>query len=218
MFDCPYFDPNFPLYRVPSVSSYIRIFHASPNTQAVDVYLDDALIVRRISYRSFSPYLKIMPGKHTVKVYKAGTRVNPIINTNIDILSKNILTVSVIGVLPEISLLPITEPIQARIKGKAYIRFSHLSPNTQNLDLTLQNGKKIFTNIGYKETTAYTAVNPGTHTFNVNLSSNGEKVIYIPNVKLLPNRIYTLYTIGLEGKTPPLEVVIPLDGNTYLKV
>lgn len=218
MFDCPYCDPNLPLYRMPSLSSYIRIFHASPNSEALDVYLDDTLFVRRIPYRSFSPYLKIMPGKHTVKVYKTGTRENPIINTNMDVLAKNILTASVIGLLPEISLLPIIEPIESRIKGKAYIRFTHLSPNTNNLDLTLQNGEKIFNNISYKETTAYTAINPGIHTFNVNLTSTNEKVIYLPNIKLLPNRIYTLYTIGLENKTPPLQVVIPLDGNTYLKI
>jgi hypothetical protein len=218
MFDCPYCDPNFPLYRVPSVSSYIRIFHASPNTSAVDIFLDDALIVRRITYKNFSPYLKIMPGKHNVKVYKSGIRQIPIINTNIDILSKNIITVSAIGMLPEISLLPIIEPSQSRIQGKAYIRFSHLSPNAPNLDVTFENDKKIFTNVGYKTTTNYIAVNPGIHTFNVNLTSNGERVIYVPNTKLLPNKIYTLYAVGLKDMTPPLQVLIPLDGITYLKV
>lgn len=218
MFDCPYYDPNLPLYRVPALSSFARVFHASPNTPAVDVFLDDKLIIGRISYKGFSPYLKIMPGRHTIKVYQFPRRQNPIINTSIDIPSRSILTIPVIGVLPEISLLPIIEPTEPRIRGKAYFRFSNLSPNTSALDLTLQNGEKLFTKVNYKETTKYISINPGIYNFDVKLNSTGERVIHVPNIRLLPNKIYSFYTVGLSGKTPPLQVVIPLDGSTYLKV
>lgn len=218
MFNCPYCDPNFPIYRVPAVSSYFRVFHASPNSPVVDVYLDNDLVVRRLSYENFSPYLKVMPGKHNVKIYPTGKKDNPVIDTSVDIPDRTIITAAVIGLLPQISLLPIVEPILRKIPGKAYIRFSHLSPNAPNVDVTLPIGRKLFTNVGYKQTTDYISVNPGIYTLNVNLTSNGERVLHVPNMRFLPNRIYTIYAVGLVGKTPPLRVVIPLDGNTYLKV
>jgi hypothetical protein len=204
-------------FREASNSSFIRVFHASPNTPPVDVYVNDKIVVSRLPYRGFSNYLQVAGGRYNVKVYPAGKKDVAVINTDVDIPAKSIITAAAIGTLPSVSILPVLEPTFNRTPGKVYVRFAHLSPNAPNVDVTLPDGRKVFTNIGYKKVSDYIAVNPGTYTFNVNASSNGQRVLFVPNVKLLPNRIYTIYAVGLVGETPPLQVVIPLDGNTYLK-
>jgi hypothetical protein len=207
------------LLRQPNVTnnSFLRVFHASPNAPAVDVYINETLVVRRLAYKGFSTYLSILPGRYNIKVYPAGKKDTPVINTNTDVPARSIITAAAIGTLPGISLLPILEPVFATIPGKAYVRFSHLSPNAPNVDL-VTGGQKIFSNVAYKNVTNYVPVNPGVYTFNVNSSANNQRVLYVPNIRLLPNKIYTIYAVGLAGETPPLQVVIPLDGNTYLKV
>lgn len=218
MFYCPFCDPSNTLYRMPSINSYIRFFHASPNSPAVDVFIDETLIARGISYSNFSPYFEIIPGTHSLRVYPSERRDRPVINTRVTIPERTILTAPVIGELPNLSILTIPEPKLSNTPGKAYVRFSHLSPDTPPVDVTLPGGQKLFTNIGYQRTSEYIPVNPDNYTINLNISPNGQRVLHIPNIRLLPNKIYTIYAIGLLTKTPPLEVVIPLDGNTYLKV
>lgn len=216
MFYCPYAQVNEEGYRVKPNTSYIRVFHAAPESPRVDVYSNGRLIAKNISYRNFSVYLPIMPGINNIKVFVAGKVTNPIINYNFNVPNEQIFTLAVIGEGNNVSLLPIVEPRMTRTPGKVYVRFAHLSPNTPNVNFTLTSGTTLFKDIQYKEVSEYASVNPGTYNFEIRAVSNNERILYIPNIRLIPNRIYTIYAVGLSGGTPPLQVVIPLDGNTYL--
>lgn len=217
MFDCPYMPYYSSLYREDPNYSYIRVFHASPNAPAVDVYIDDKLAIRNLPYRGFSVYLRTVPGNHTVRVFPTGQTQTPAIDTSVNIPSRAIITVAAIGSLPNLSLLPIVEPSFVKKPSEAYVRFSQLSPNSPNLDLVLPGTGKIFSNVAYTKTTDYLPINAGVHTFNITEAENNERVLHVPNIRLLPNKIYTIYAIGLLGKHPPLQVLIPLDGNSYIK-
>jgi hypothetical protein len=217
MFNYPN-DPYYSsLYREVPNYSYIRVFHASPNSPAVDVYVDDKLVIRNLAYRGFSTYLRTIPGSHSVRVLPTGQVQSPVINTRVNVPSRAIITVAAIGTLPNISLLPIVEPTFPRNPGQAYVRFSNLSPNSPNLDLNSPGTGKIFTNVAYTKTTNYLPLNSRVHTFDITTSENNATVLHVPNARLLPNKIYTIYTIGLLKNNPPLQVVIPLDGNSYIK-
>jgi hypothetical protein len=217
MYYCPYAEYCTSFYRQTLNDSYIRVFHASPNAPEVDIYVNNNLVVRRLAYRQFSEFLRYSPGRYNIKVFPSGRTDNAVIDTNLDLPARNIITVAAVGQLPNISLQPIQEPTFSRIPGRAYVRFAHLSPNTPNVDLVAR-GNNLFSDVGYTEVTDYVAVNPGTYVFDINLSENNQRVLYVPNINLLPDRIYTIYAIGLTGETPPLQVVIPLDGNTYIRV
>lgn len=219
MFYCPYYNYCKSLYREEAAPvSYVRVLHAAPGAPPVDIYLNNRLIIRRLSYKDFSVYLPVSNGNYNIKVYPAGTTQNPVIDTNLEIPAKAIFTIAAIGTLPNLSLQPILEPIIPTEPGKVYIRFVHLSPNTPSVNLTLSDGTVLFKNLQYKEVADYIRVDPGTYSFELRLTSSNERILYVPNQHLRPNRIYTFYAVGLADKTPPLQALIPLDGNTYLKV
>ncbi len=217
MFQCPYNEYS-SLYREKPTKSHIRILHASPNTPAVDVYLNNRLVIQRLHYRGFSNYLPTASGSYSVKVFPAGRRDKPLINTNLNIPAKSILTLAAIGTMQNISLLPIVDPKFLRTPSKTYVRFAQISPNTPNVDLTISGAGKVFNNVGYTKVTNYIPLNAGVHTFDVNESQSGRRILHVPNIRLLPNRVYTFYSVGLAGKTPPLQALVPLDGSTYIKV
>ena len=218
MLICPYISDYKNYFRAPDPESYIRILHASPNAPAVDVYVNNVPTFRNISYRGFSQYAQLPGGGlYNIKVFPAGTKVNPVINTNIFIADGKIYTVPVIGELPNISLLPVEDPRIPITPGKASIRFVHLSPDAPNVDITLPNGTKLFSNVGYKEIEKYINVNPGTYTLQARVSGTDKVVLNVPNVRLTPNRFYTVYAVGFASKSPGLQALIPLDGNSYLE-
>lgn len=217
MFYCPknVYDP-YSLYRATPMTSYFRILHASPKSPAVDVYINDMLKFRNISYGEFTDYMEIMTGQYNLKIYAAGTKTSPVLNKNIFITPEKIYTVAAIGLLPNIDILPIPENKILQPLDKVYIKFAHLSPNTGAVDIALPDGKILFKNISYKEFTDYIEVPAGTYTLEARPTGTTTPILYVPNIKLKSDRFYTVYAIGLTNDRPVLQALIPLDGNSYL--
>ena len=211
MFYCPYSNITNNYYRAMKMNSCIRVFHASPNAPAVDVYANGNLIVKDLSYKELSQYLTVPCGNYNIKVYPSGQMTNPVINTNVYIPENTVTNIAAIGVLPSISLLPIQEPITAQRSGKACVRFIHLSPNAPAVDIKLTDGTTVFNNVAYKGITNYVNVPEGTYTFKVSPTGTDNVVLTVPNIKLGADNYYTIYALGLVGKTPPLEAIAVLE-------
>lgn len=200
-------DDNF--YLSSQMNSYIRVFHASPNSPPVDVYINDNLVLRNLKYEEFSEYLTVMPGMYNVKVYPTGEKNNPVINENLTITPKSSYTIAAIGTLPNISLLPIMDPYNPMPRNKtSYVRFVHLSPNAPAVDITLPDSQILFSDVEYTEQTNFMRVKPGTYTLQVRPAGMEQVVLSIPNVNLNPGKIYTVYAVGLIGEEPALEAII----------
>ncbi|MDT8719113.1 DUF4397 domain-containing protein [Clostridium sp. 19966] len=204
-------------FRAPINESYFRFLHASPGTAPVDVYINGKLLVPNLRYQYFTNYFKRSGGYYEVTVYTAGKNTNPLISTRINISPNSIYTLAVIGTDDKISLMPIMEPLPTKAQSHAMIRLVHLSPNAPAVDLTSPDGKKLFKNVEYKEVTGYIPLVPSTYTFQLRAAGTDKVVLIVPNIKLAPGKIYTVYAVGLLGGRPPLQVLIPLDGSTYLE-
>lgn len=198
--------------------SYIRLLHASPGAPAVDIYANGKIIGRNLAYQGFTDYFAVAPGRYNIRVFPAGTMANPVLDTVLDVPPRSINTVAVIGQLPDIGVTVVPEPVMPIPKGKLKIRFAHLSPNAPRVDITLPDGTVLFRDVGYREVTDYIEVNPGTYTLQARPTGTDQVVLYVPNVTLKQDRFYTVYAVGLAGGNPPLQVLIPLDGNSYIKL
>lgn len=212
---CPYY---YDYFRKMQIDSYIRTFHAAPNTPAVDVYANDIRIASNLRFKGFTDYIKMRPGKYRIKVFRRGTKNNPLISREITIPKKKIFTLAVAGMIPNIVLKVIEDPVEPLTRGKAKVRFSHLSPGAPAVDITLPNGNIIFKNVSYGEVTKYNEISPGVYNFEVRIAGTDKKILLLPNTRFGPNKFYTIYAVGLVNGKPGLQAVIPLDGNTYLKV
>lgn len=113
-------------------------------------------------------------------------------------------------------LLSIEDVRHPKIPDKAFIRFGHLSPEAPTLNVVLPNGNTLFSNVSYKQITPYIPVDPGTYTIEARSSSSDERILYVPNIRLRGDRFYTIYAVGNLSKPPELQVLIPLDGNSYI--
>ena len=217
MFYCPKNVNNlYSQYRVSPMTSYFRVLHSSPKSPAVDVYINDILKFKNLTYGAFTDYIEVMTGDYNVKLYATGTKTSPVLNKNIFIPPEKIYTVAAIGLLPNIDVLLVLEPKVVNPSDKVYIKFAHLSPNAGAVDIALPDGKILFRNIKYKQLTDYIEVSAGTYTLEVRPTGTTTIALYVPNIKLKPQRFYTIYAIGLANDHPGLQALIPLDGSSYL--
>lgn len=214
MFICPYLFRSNILFRNPT--SYIRLLHVSPGSPAVDIYINNVPTIRGLAYKGFTEYRPISSGLYNIKVYPSGNTTSPLIDTSLFIPDGIIYTIAAIGTPPNISLQPIEDTRRPIIEGKTLLRFAHLSPDTPNVDITLPDGTILFNNVGYKQVTRYISVNPGVYRVQARLTGTDKVILEVPNINLSPNRFYTIYAVGLSSGNPPLQVLIPLDGNSYL--
>jgi len=72
--------------------SYLRILHASPGTPNVDIYANAALIAANLSYRGFTEYLQLLPGRYNIKVFRAGTTAPVLLDTEVELPVQSINT------------------------------------------------------------------------------------------------------------------------------
>lgn len=216
MYDDMRYDYTY-MYRAMPGISYVRILHASPDAPPVDIYANGNLLARNLSYRNFTEYLRVPSGQYTINVFPAGQTQNPVISTVLNLAPQTIFTVAAIGRLANISLMPIQDPIMPIPAGKLYLRFVHLSPNAPIVDITLPDGTMLFRNVGYRNVTNYIPLNPGTYTIQARPAGTTQVALYVPNIRLRANRFYTIYAVGLAGANPPLQVLIPLDGSSYIR-
>lgn len=205
-------------HRVAPSYSYVRVLHASPDAPGVDIYVNNNPIARNVTYKSFTQYFPLAGGLYNIKVYPAGTKVNPVIDVNVNIPPRSIFTVAATGMLADIDLTLVPEPPIGKLPNETFVRVVHLSPNTPSVDITLPNGTKLFTDVEYKEITDYQRVRPGQYEFQARPTGTDNVVLTVPNINLRAGNIYTVYVVGLFNGRPPLQVLIPLDGSTYLQV
>ncbi|WP_027623548.1 DUF4397 domain-containing protein [Clostridium lundense] len=210
MFFCPYFFRSAPV-------SYLRILHAVPDAPKVDVYLNDKLVANNLAFKQFTEYLSVIPGYYNVKIYPAGNTANPVINTSFFASGNNIYTAAAIGLLKNIYLKVIEDTPMAIAPNKTMIRFVHLSPDAPMVNVVLPNKNIGFENVSFGEVTNYKEMSPGISTIQISAAQTGNVVLMSPNARFGPNKFYSIYAVGLAGGNPPLQILLPLDGNSYIK-
>lgn len=206
------------MYAAPrsNTSSYIRILHAVPGAPDVDVYANEKLLSRNISYREFTEYLSVLPGNYNISIYKAGDTTDPLITGKVLLEPGEIYTAAAIGMPSSPELYVVNDIRQPVSPVNANLRFIHFSPDAPPVDLYLPTGPVLFRNVAYKQVTNYIPVIPGKYAVYVRPTGTAEPVLYVPNINILPGKNYSIYAIGLVNGKPELQVLIPLDGSSYI--
>lgn len=210
---------NQSLYRaeMPKLLSYIRLFNASPDSSAFDIYANDALIGKNLSFKQFTNYLSLPSGDYVIKVFPSGKTTSPILNRTLEIPPNSILTAAVVNKVDNLSLLPVFEPHMSLNPTMTFMRFVQLSPDAPEVDVSLPNGQKLFKDLEYKDITGYMILPPGNYTLLVKVEDTEKVILTVPKVIIKPNRFYTMYMVGLSLGTPGLQIVEALDGLSYIK-
>jgi len=197
-------------------TAHIRILNASPNAPAVDVFVNDQLVADDLAYTAFTEYMPAEPGIYSIRVMPTG--LNSVLATleQAELLPGEIYTMAVIGVETDLSIELIPDsPRTHSAQNRAFMRFINLSPYDTEFDIQLS-GAPVVTMLNYTESSDYVALNPGTYHLKVFNSRDNRLVLTNPRVPVRANHFYAAYIVGLERDTPPLQVLLPLEGVTYL--
>ena len=97
----------------------------------------------------------------------------------------------------------------------AYVRFVQLSANAPQMDVYLDDSL-ILADLNYREVSRYLAVTPGDHNLKLRDYYSGAVLLEDPLVSLQGGKAYTIYVVGDMTDRVGLQVIIPLEGASYL--
>lgn len=198
--------------------SYLRLFHAVPGAPSVDVYANNSLMASGLPYKGFTEYLQIVPATYHIQVFRAGTTGPVLLDTLVEVPGQSINTAAVVGTPSSMSVRTFFETVVQIPPGQLYLRFANLVADGPDMDLVLSNGTELFGDVSFGMATNYTQIPAGTYVFHIQQSGTDRRLLYVPNIQLQPGRFYTIYTVGRMDGTVPLQVLIPLDGNSYIQL
>jgi len=195
--------------------SVIRLLHASPDTPAVDIYVNGDLVTQDLSYEEITDYHTVVPGEHNVKVFLTGETTNPVVDVDLQVTGEEPTTIAVVGTMPQVSLLPVIQAMKCPDSQQALVRFVHLSPDAPLVDITLPDSTKLLTEVEYQEVSDYLPVKEGTYDFQVRPSGIDTVIFDIPGINFKSGQLYTVYALGrLEGQ-PDLKALVVSDTTAY---
>lgn len=201
-------------YYAMTTHACIRWLHASPDAPAVDVYANGSQLMANFTFGQLTEYACVSPGMYRLTVYPAGTTTGPLIDTTLNITMRMNATLAITGMLQNISLLVIPEPPVFLNYANALIRAVQLSPDVAGLDIAA-NGTVLFQNVGFGTTTDYASLVPGSYTIELRDPATGQALLSAPGVAVNPGKAYTAFVLGLAAGTPPLQLIVAVDANSF---
>lgn len=199
--------------------AYIRFAHVATKSNDVDLYINDKLVVPDLRYREFTDYIKLPVGTYNIKIYSRNTQTNLLIDSCISVKPNTITTCAIYSQERVLFLLPIEEkPLSVPTEKKSKIRIVNLIENISPIDLYLSDGTLLYKNISFKDISSYIELSANTYILDIKLAETDISILYVPNINLNKDSYYTLYLIGLINDYHDPQMLIPLDGITYLNV
>ena len=190
-------------------TSMVMVIHASPDAPGVDLLLDDKKVNDApLTFPNNTGYLSIESGKRNIKVNVAGTDTTAI-GADIDFMADKSYSLFAIDQVAAIAPLLVEDDLTAPAPGKAHVRFLHLSPDAPAVDIVAKGVGTVFGDRRFKDVTAFTPVDAGTVTLEVQLAGQGQTVLTVPDLQLMDGKIYTIWAKGLVAdKSLGAEIIV----------
>lgn len=180
----------------------VRIMHASPDTPAVDIFVEGEKAVADLAFQEDTGYIALPAGAYNVKVFPAPSDGSgaPALEADLDVAAGKDYTILAVGQLGDgsLELLPLEDNNAAPAAGQAHIRLIHASPDAPAVDVGVAGtATNVFSNVAFKGVGAYTPVPAGTYDLEVKVAGTSDVAKAIPGLALQDGAVYTAVAVGL---------------------
>lgn len=195
----------------------VRVIHTSYNAPAVDVSLNGTVAISNLSYGGSSGYAEVNAGSYQTKVMPTGQMSPVVIDANLTLLADKDYTVYAVNSLNSIEAV-VSIDDRNIVNNKAKVRFLHASPDAPAVDIKLNsgNGPVVYSNVSFKDVTAYAEINGGSYTFVVTPAGSTAEVFVFDPVAVANGGIYTVVAHGTLDNSDNygFDVRVFIDNNT----
>ena len=179
--------------------SSIRFLNAARSYPPFRIFIGSTLAVRSLEFTAVSSYRRMASGYRSVTV--SGQDGYIYLQKTLPFQDNAPVTVAVVQTAGGLALVPISDVCCPPTGALSNFRMSNLAYNSQPLDLLLADGRVVYTDVQFKETTYFKQIRPGTYQF------------YLAETNLLPMPSYLdIETMdsAFIGVAPPFSALASL--------
>jgi Domain of unknown function (DUF4397) len=191
-----------------SADAFVRVANSSEGSTPQDFYLNNSKVnTSAVAYTQSSNYATTSNGNKTGEFRSTGTAtVNSSASLNIE--AGKYYTVYYTGGTASSASFTTLDEQTTPSTGKAKVRFVHLSSAAAaSIDLAIQGGAKVVSNLAYKTASAYQEVNAATN-FQLFASGSTTAALTLSNLNLQAGKIYTVYISGSTSATVSYHILV----------
>jgi hypothetical protein len=202
----------------------VRVVHAVPGVESVDVLVDGQPILERLAYGSASEYLPISADSHRIQIVPTGQTADAaVFDETVDAASGQAYIVAVFGLINEIKGHIFDVDMSEIEPGNARVRVINLSPDAGDVDLLETGGEAWFNDVGLGDASDYINIAPGT--YSADLRGADDRVLQtFPDLTFEETSVYDVVVLGqladkslqvqslVTSVSPPCAEVLKLEG------
>jgi len=194
----------------------VRVLHTSIGAPAIDVYVNDSLVIQNLAFGSATEFAPLPSGKdRNIKIVPTGSPLDAaIVDTKVDLDAGQAYDVIAFNRVDDIDAKAVDVDLDPVPGGQARVRVIHEAPDSPDVDVVITDGPTLFEGVGSGDTTDYTIVDAGS--YDLQLKDGDNVVARIPDLTLDENMSYdiivlgsaddnTLQVISLAAPTAPIE-------------
>ncbi len=207
----------------------VRAFHNSPDTPAVDIYVNGERVWSDVAYGDLSDYRELPQGIYSVAVKVAPSDSDSPAALSAEVkLGRHPLTIAAIGSLTgdggglRVKVLQDARGAASRL---ALLRVAHTSPDAPNVDVQLRLGKwwlPVIRNLAFGRATGYLPLpaswrgEPIAYDFRVVVAGTNQVLLDLPNTTLPGGNAVTVWAVGFvspSGNANGFGPFVSVDGR-----
>lgn len=213
--------PNPPCFFCNTDSRFgkVRFLNAAFGYQPFRVFINRRFIVNGLGFASLTPYGRISDGFQTVTV--TGTNGYVYIQKSMPFRAGDTVTIAIINTASGLDLMQISDEPCTRPRNMSCFRACNLAYYSNPIDVILEDGRVVYSDVRYKEVTTFKRIRPGEYMFylaetnlrpmpryqDIETVGSGVTDFDLPEalvsvyVDVKPNNMYTLFILS-RGITP----------------
>jgi len=146
----------------------VRFVHASPDTPAVDVVVDGAVVAPNLAFGQATAALSLSGEEHQVQFVPTGGDVaSALVDTTFDPDGGTTYIVALSGQLKDIEVKTYDVHKDELDTGKSRLRVINLAPGDVNIDVYVTGGDELFDDLAFGKASDYTDLDAGSYDLEV---------------------------------------------------
>lgn len=196
-------------------ASFIRIINLSSALKRADIYANERIIAKNISFKKFTSYFVIPSGQYKLNIYASGKSSLPITEGVFNFIPDTIYTCVICGT-HQAELIIIIDPIINTDPEKANIRLVHLSQSAPEFNIVKSDNTILFHSGNYKNISEYYSLPPGKYILKAFIPDTYKNLFVLTEAEIKSGWNYTLY-VTEASKNQNIQPILLIDGSTYIK-
>jgi hypothetical protein len=193
-------------------SAILAVFHASTSIDSVNFYLDSKKVNKKLVGSGDSlGYVEILTGERSAEIKNKEDK--SLLKKTITIKKDKAYSLFITNEKnkEQAEYVLINDDLTKPAEGKAKIRFVHLSPDGEKLNLAFSDGTELFKEAEFKSATDFKEIDAAKKSLDIIDQESEEVLVSLKDIDLKAGKIYTVWVKGLvdtEDDDQRIEVLV----------